>query len=139
MKLFYCVIILSGQFIFLPQFLSHCNKNLKWWTKGFKTTDKLQLSSSQADRSFIRQTLPRHMGAGRTQRGPLLPLGFPFLYFRFPPFGCPLCKIGLIPRTGQSEGMEMGICSRPVDRSKLYISRLCLCLRTVQPVMIKCI
>ena len=49
----------SSQFISLPWFLSGCNKNLEQGTKGFKTADKLQLSSAQADRSFIRQTFPR--------------------------------------------------------------------------------
>ena len=43
----------------LPQFLSHHNKNLEWW-KGFRTTKKLQLSSAQANRYFIRQSLSRH-------------------------------------------------------------------------------
>ena len=51
--------VLSGRFISLPQFLSPQNKYLEQQTKGFKTTDKSQLSSAQADRSFIRQTLPR--------------------------------------------------------------------------------
>ena len=60
LPLFETVIDLSGQFIFFPQFLSHCNKNLEQRTKGFNVTEKLQLSSAQADRSFIRQTHPRH-------------------------------------------------------------------------------
>ena len=44
--------VLSGQFISFPQFLSPQNKNLEQ-TKGFKTTDKLQLRSVK-DRSFVR-------------------------------------------------------------------------------------
>ena len=39
----------SGWFISLPQFLSHHNKNLECWNKGFKTTDEIQLSSAQAN------------------------------------------------------------------------------------------
>ena len=35
----------SGWFISFHLFLSHCNKNLEQQTTGFKTTDKLQLSS----------------------------------------------------------------------------------------------
>ena len=60
LPLFKTMIDLSGQFIFFPRFLSHCNKNLEQRTKGFNITEKLKLSSAQADRSFIRQTLPRH-------------------------------------------------------------------------------
>ena len=60
LPLFETMIDLSGQFIFFPQFLSHCNKNLEQQTKGFNVTEKLQLSSAQADRSFIRQILPWH-------------------------------------------------------------------------------
>ena len=55
-QLFYRLpgMIMSGQFISLPWFLSHCNKNSEWWTKRYRTTDRLQLSSTQADRSLIR-------------------------------------------------------------------------------------
>ena len=48
----------SGWFISLLQFLSHGNRNLERWTKRCRTTGKLQLSSAQADRSFISPTLP---------------------------------------------------------------------------------
>ena len=41
----------------LPGFLSHCNKNMEQWVKRCKTTDKLRLSSAQADRSFITQSM----------------------------------------------------------------------------------
>ena len=38
-------------------FLSSCHdRNLEWWTKRFKTTEKLQLSSAQADRSLLLDT-----------------------------------------------------------------------------------
>ena len=51
---------LSGQFVSLPWFLSCDNKNLEQQTTGCKTAGKLQLSSAQADTSFIRHTLPKH-------------------------------------------------------------------------------
>ena len=38
----------------------YLQKILKQCSKGFKTTNKLQLSSAQVDRLFTRQTLPRH-------------------------------------------------------------------------------
>ena len=50
----------SGWFLSFPLFLFHCNKTLEQQTTGFKTTDKLQLSSVKEDRSFVRQTVPRH-------------------------------------------------------------------------------
>ena len=54
-QLFYRLpgMIMSGQFISLPWFLSRCNKNSEWWTKRYRTTDQLQLSSTQADRSLL--------------------------------------------------------------------------------------
>ena len=114
--------MLSSQFIFLPQLLSHCNKNMKWRIKALKQ----QASYTSVHLKQTDLLLDRHsqdMVTGQTQRSSLLPLGFPFLYFTFPPFGCPLCKIGFIPTTSQWKGMEMGICSRPVDNCKLYNSR----------------
>ena len=50
----------SGWFISLLQFLSHGNRNLERWTKRCRTTGKLQLSSAQADRCFIRLKLSKH-------------------------------------------------------------------------------
>ena len=112
------------------------------WNDGLKAL-KQQTSYSSVHLKQANLLLNRHsqdMGAGRTQRSSLLPLGFSFLYFPFPPFGCPLCKIGLIPTTGQWKGMGMSICSRLIDNCKLYNSRLCcLCLPTIQSVIIKCI
>ena len=45
---------------FSPSVLVSLQKILKQCSKGFKTTNKLQLSSAQVDRLFTRQTLPRH-------------------------------------------------------------------------------
>ena len=76
-SLFYCInegsMEMSGRFISLPQFLSHCNKNLEQWTQSFRTTDKLQLSSAQADRSFISLTLPKESSSSFLSSPPWLP------------------------------------------------------------------
>ena len=50
--------------------------------EGFKTTDKLQLSSAQADRPFIRQTLSTH-GSRATPKESSSPflLASPSVYF----------------------------------------------------------
>ena len=51
---------LSGKFVSVTWFLSRDNKNLEQQTTGCKRADELQLSSAQADTSFIRPTLPKH-------------------------------------------------------------------------------
>ena len=66
---------MSGQFIYLPWFLSHRNKNLEQWTKRCRTSDKLQLSSAQADRSFLSKILPKEPSSSFL----LVPLGYPFM------------------------------------------------------------
>ena len=68
----------SGWFISLLQFLSHGNRNLERWTKRCRTTGKLQLSSAQADRSFISPTLPEESSLSFLS----VPLGFPLLHFQ---------------------------------------------------------
>ena len=61
--------------------------------EGFKTTDKLQLSSAQADRSFIRQTLSTHSSRlTPKESSSLFLLAFPSVYFPSSFFGCALCK-----------------------------------------------
>ena len=87
----------SSQFISLPWFLSGCNKNLEQGTKGFKTADKLQLSSAQADSSFIRQTFPRR-GSRPTAKesSSWFFLASPFVYFHFL-LVVPCAKEGLYP------------------------------------------
>ena len=69
---------MSGWFISLLQFLSHGNRNLERWTKRCRTTGKLQLSSAQADRSFISPTLPEESSLSFLS----VPLGFPLLHFQ---------------------------------------------------------
>ena len=119
----------SHQFTSLPRFLSHHNKNLEWWTKGCRTTGKLQLSSALADRSFIRQTLSRHgswlIPKESSSSFLSILLGSPplLLYF-LSSFDYALCKVGLVPTPSQWKGMQMDICSRPIDDCKLY-NRLC--------------
>ena len=126
LPLFETVIDLSGQFIFFPQFLSHCNKNLEQRTKGFNVTEKLQLSSAQADRSFIRQTLPRQ-GSRLTpkQSSSLFPLGFRLSVLPISSF-C-LCSVQIRACTHHQsmKGHANSICSRPIDNCKLCNSRLC--------------
>ena len=115
------LLILSGQFISLPWFLSHCNKNLEQWVERFKITDKLQLSSAQADRSFIRQTLLRH-GSRLTPTSPTPPSWFPPFY-KFLSLGYALCIIGFVPTTSQWKGMQMDTHSRPIHNCKLCNSK----------------
>ena len=68
-------------------------QKLEWLTRGFKATDKLQLSSAQADRSFMRQTLPRRWSRLTPKESSFqFLLASPFLYFSYLPFGCALCK-----------------------------------------------
>ena len=91
---------MSDWFIFLSQFLSLCNKNLEWGSKGFKTTDMLQLNYSRSRQ--IKQTLPRHGSRTTPKKLPLQFLLFsPLLHFPSVPFVCALCKAGLIPTTNQ--------------------------------------
>lgn len=116
------LLILSGQFISLPWFLAHCNKNLEQWVERFKITDKLQLSSAQADRSFIRQTLLRH-GSRLTPTSLTPPLVSPF--YKFLSLGYALCIIGFVPTTSQWKGMQMDIHSKPIGNCKVCNSRLC--------------
>ena len=115
----------SGQFISLPQFLSLHNKTLEWGTKGFKTTDKLQLRSAQADRSFIRQTLPRHETRMTAKESCLSLLACLFILCLLL-LVVPCAKIGFVCTTNQWKGMQMDICSRPIDNCKLCNNRLCL-------------
>ena len=102
--------------------------------------NKLQLSSDQADRCFTRQTLPRH-GSQLTSNESCSScrslLTSPFLCFLSPSSGYTLYKIGLVPTTNQWKGMEMGICSRPIDPYKLYNRLCCLWLPIVQSVIIR--
>lgn len=98
---------ISGWFISLPQFLSHHNKNLEQWTKRCRSTDKLELSSAQEDRSCISLTLPKKFSSSFLY----IPFGFPLLHFQSPNFGYACCKVGLALITSQWKGMRMGICS----------------------------
>ena len=94
--LFYCInegsMEMSGWFISLPQLLSHCNRDLEQWTKRCRTTDKLQLSSAQADRFFISLTLLKESSSSFLSS----PLGFLLLYFQSPPFGYTWFKVWLV-------------------------------------------
>ena len=122
---------MSGWFNSLPRFLSCHNKNLEQWSKRYRTTDKLQLSS--AHRSFIRQTLLRH-GSRLTPKQfssfLLIPLGFPPFILSVPTFVHALCKEGLVPTTSQLKGIQTGLPPRPIENCKLYNNKLCcLCLR----------
>ena len=70
----------------------------------------------------------------------MIPLGFPLLIL-------PVTSFWLYPGQNRActyqqsrKGMQMGICSRPVDNCKLYNSRLCCaCLPIIQSVIIRCI
>ena len=78
---------------------SQGDENLKQWCR---TTDRLQLSSALADRSFIIQTLPKESPSSFLW----ILLGFPLLYSQSAPFGYAQCKVGLILTTSQWKGMQ---------------------------------
>ena len=87
---------MSDQFIYLPWFLSHHSENLEQWTKRYRTSGKLQLSSAQADRPFISETLPKEPCSSSLW----IPLG-PLLCVQSPPFGYAWCRVGLVLTTNQ--------------------------------------
>ena len=123
---------------FSPSILVSLQKNLKQCSKGFKTTNKLQLSSAQVDKSFIRHS--QDMGAGQLQGScpPFHTSWLPapaFLYFPFPLFGCPCAKQGLYPPPVNERE-----CKWAYVQSKLYNTRLCcVCLPIIQSVISRCI
>ena len=91
---------LSGQFISLSWFLSCDNKNLE--QQGVK--QQKSYSSVQLKQVDLQQTLSRH-GSRLTLKelSSSSLLALPFLNFLSPPFGCPLCKIGLVPTISERE------------------------------------
>ena len=115
------------------------SQNLEWW-KGFRTTEKFQLSSTQANRYFIRQSLPRHrrMLTPNESSSHSFLASPPAFILLISSFDCALCKIRLLSTTNQWKGMQMGLCSRLIGNYKLYNSRLCcLCLPIIQSVIIR--
>lgn len=79
----------------LHQFLSHCNKP-NWSDRlQVEPTDKLKLSSAQADKSFINQTLQRGLPPSSFDRSSFLSilLASPFYTSVSLLFGC---KVGLV-------------------------------------------
>lgn len=130
---------LSGQFIFFSWFLSCDNKNLEQ-TTGCKTTDKLtaQFSSS---RHILYQTYTLNMGAGQSQRRRLGdPSGFPV--FILPVSSSSLCPVQNRACTHHKsmKGNGNGHMLWPVDNCKLCNSKLrCVCLPTIQSILIRCI
>ena len=144
-------IIMSGQFIFLPQFLPPHNKNLEWWIKVFKIgklqlslaqadskvfkIGKLQLSLAQADRNFTRQTLPKYESRPTLKEACFRLLASPTLYFQSPP--CAMQNRAYTHHWSM-KGNANGIHLRLIDICKLYNSRLCLCLSIIQSVIIRC-
>ena len=112
----------------------------KVWNDGLKCLKQQKSYSSvtaQADRILDRYT--QDLGAGRPQSS------YPNVPSWLPPFYtshllllvCP-CKIGLVPTTSQWKGMQMGICSRPIDSCKLDNSGFCcVCLPTIQSVILR--
>ena len=127
-------IIMSGQFIFLPQFLPPHNKNLEWWIKVFKI-GKLQLSLAQADRNFTRQTLPKYESRPTLKEACFRLLASPTLYFQSPP--CAMQNRAYTHHWSM-KGNANDIHLRLIDICKLYNSRLCLCLSIIQSVIIRC-
>ena len=129
--------IMSGQFISLPWFSSHCSKTSEWWTKRCRTTDQLQLSSTQADRS-----LTRHF-----QRNPPYP-SYQSCLASTLKTSC--LHLLVIPSTRWSlcpppvmKGNERPTDNFKLHNFKLYDSRLhCLylpiCLPMIQSVIIRC-
>ena len=102
---------------------------------------KLQLSSAQADRSFLRQTLPRQ-GSRLTpkQSSSLFPLGFRLSVLPIASFCSCSVQIRACTHHQSMKGNANGICSRPIDYRKLYNSRLCcLCHPIIQSVIIRCL
>ena len=112
---------MSGQFIYLPWFLSHRNKNVEQWTKRCGTSDKLQLSAAQADRSFPSEILPKEPSPSFQ----LIPLGSPFIICPVSSSWLRLVQSRACTHHKSTRGMQMVIHSRPFDNFKLCNSRLC--------------
>ena len=132
--------LFSGLFISLPWFLPHCNKSLKWWTKGFKITDTLHHSYSPSRQIFYWAAKPKTWEQVNP-KGVIIriPLASPFLYFPSPCFGSALGKNRACTHHQSGEGMQMGIGWRPTDSCKLCNSLCCACLPIIQSVIIRCI
>ena len=114
---------MSGQFIYLPWFLSHRNKNLEQWTKRCRTSDKLQLSSAQADRSFTADTSKTWEQADPKGVVLLIPLGFPL--FKLPVSSFWLSPVQNRACTHHQSMTRNANVLKANCNCKLYNSRLC--------------
>ena len=121
--------------LFLGSCLITSDENLEQWCR---TTDRLQLSSAQADRSFISQTLPKESPSSFLW----ILLGFPLLHAQSPPLVMPGAKQGVYPPpTNETE------CKWAYAQDQLTVmlcnSRLCglclfICLLIIQSVITIC-
>ena len=114
---------------------SQGDENLKQWCR---TTDRLQLSSALADRSFISQTLPKESPSSFLW----ILLGFPLLYSQSPPFGYAWAKQSVYPPLTNEREWKWAYTQDQLT-IMLYNSRLCslclsICLPIIQSVVIRC-
>ena len=128
--------LITAQADRISQLLAHGSKYLKQ-----RTTYSSVIA--QGDRTFIKQTvdstLQRCRGKPTLKGRPWSLSAYLFILPIASSWFCPVQNRAYTHHQSR-KGMEMGICSRPIDSCKLHNNRLCCaCLTIIQSVIIRCI